>query len=190
MTDPEIEAMAKCHEQLNPLDAGTKIRVIQWLISKYELNSQTSVSNGAPKSISQNKNEMRVVDQETSVSENEETLVAVPQPKQNNEIENFETVGDLFAATSPTSDWEKALVVATYLQLKDGFSDFTGFDVNKELKHLGHGVQNITRPIQVCIDKKPQLIIQLRKEGKTRQAKKKFKVSAEGLKIVKGMINS
>jgi hypothetical protein len=94
-----------------------------------------------------------------------------------------------FAAASPNSEWEKVLVVATYLQTNSGLSDFTSFVVNKELKNLGHSPGNITKTIQTCIDKRPQLILQLRKEGKTQQAQKKFKVSVEGLKYVKGMLN-
>lgn len=188
MLDPELKAMAACHEQLNDLDFESKVRVIQWLISKYELNSyaqfgQSHVKQGQPSA-----NVVRVLSDTTSYTDNaEETLVAVPQAQELT-IDSFETVAELFAATSPVNDWQKALVVAAYLQVKSGLSSFTAFEVNKELKNLGHGSSHISYNLQICIDKKPQLILQLRKEGKTKQAQKKYKVSGEGIKFVKSMI--
>lgn len=103
-------------------------------------------------------------------------------------IESYNSVAELFSAASPTVDWEKALVVATYLQVKNGLSDFTSLEVNRELKNLGYPSSNITDAFDVCITKRPQLILQLRKEGNSRQARKKYKVSNEGIKLVKSMV--
>jgi hypothetical protein len=77
------------------------------------------------------------------------------------------------------------LAVAVYLQNKDPENELTGFSINKELKHIGHGVKNITRPVESLVKSTPQLMIQLRKSGKTRQAKKTYRVTEEGVKAVK-----
>jgi hypothetical protein len=182
--DTEIAAMQNCHEQLNPLDTNTKVRVIQWLVSKYELYSQTTfINNNATK---QSGNEVKVITDDVLEPANGETLVAVPL--QTNKLENYDALADFFSATNPNLEWEKALVVATYLQVKNGLTEFTGFEINKELKNLGYASSNITTAFNGCMDRKPQLILQLRKDGKARQAKKKYKVSAEGIKYVNALL--
>ena len=54
---------------------------------------------------------------------------------------------------------------------------------------MGHRVTNITVAINSLMNRKPQLMIQTRKEGTSQQAHKKYKVSAEGLNAVKKMIS-
>jgi hypothetical protein len=62
--------------------------------------------------------------------------------------------------------------------------------VNTRLKDLGHGVGNITRAFEALKDEKPALIVQTKKEGSTQQARKKFRVTAEGKKKVEGMLKA
>ncbi|MEO7047554.1 MAG: hypothetical protein ABI091_19805 [Ferruginibacter sp.] len=107
---------------------------------------------------------------------------AIVVPPQNKKINSYETIANCFSDANPNNDWEKALFVATYLQLKNSLSDFTSFDINKELKNLGHPSGNITNAFSASIEKRPQLILQLRKDGSPKQAQKKYKVSAEGIK--------
>jgi hypothetical protein len=67
------------------------------------------------------------------------------------------------------------------LQCKQSKAELTGLEINKELHHMGHKVSNITSVINQLIGKRPQLMIQTKKEGKTRQAKKKYKVTTVGI---------
>ena len=48
------------------------------------------------------------------------------------------------------------------------------------LKNLGHGVGNITRAFDTLRASKPALTVQTRKEGSSKQARKKFRVTTEG----------
>ncbi len=59
-------------------------------------------------------------------------------------LQPFSTVGDLMAAVQAKTAAERALVVAAFLQYRTGKAALTGFEVNSELKHLGHAVGNIT----------------------------------------------
>jgi DNA-binding PadR family transcriptional regulator len=61
--------------------------------------------------------------------------------------------------------------------------------VNTELKQLGHGVSNITRAFDALKSQKPALIMQTRKEGTSKQARKKYKVTTEGKKAVERMLS-
>ena len=80
-------------------------------------------------------------------------------------------------------------MVAAYLQNKGGEKELTSREINKELKNLGHGVGNITNAISSLSVKKPSLMIQTRKEGRSKQAQKKYKVTTEGFEAVKRLIS-
>jgi hypothetical protein len=62
--------------------------------------------------------------------------------------------------------------------------------LNRELKNLGHEVGNITRALQGNIDEKPALVLQLRKSGGTKQARKIYKLSVAGIKAVEARLSS
>jgi hypothetical protein len=102
---------------------------------------------------------------------------------------DFGSVADIFAVANPKNTADKAIVVAAYLQITKGGADISGREINKELTQMGHGVQNITRAVEPLIRKKPQLLIQTRKEGKTKQAQKKYRVTNEGFAFVKSLVN-
>lgn len=110
------------------------------------------------------------------------------------EIESKQTTftefAELYAATDPTSQADKALVAGYWLQVCQGAENFTGQSVNNELNHLGHKVANITAAMTSLNETKPQLVLQLRKSGKSQQARKTYKLSAEGIKRVKDMMSA
>lgn len=95
---------------------------------------------------------------------------------------------DLYAAVSPASDASRALVVGYWFQVTQGEQDLDGFQINKELKHLGHGVTNITTALSSLIQRKPQLVIQTRKSGNSKQARKRYRLTDAGVKAVERMI--
>jgi len=98
-------------------------------------------------------------------------------------------VADIFAKAHPRKDVEKVLIVASYIQEKKGGEELTAREINMKLNLLGHHVRNITSTIGALMHRKPQLMIQTRKEGKTKQAQKRYKVSLEGLALAKRMIS-
>ena len=101
----------------------------------------------------------------------------------------FADLGDLFDAANPQSEVDRVLVVAYWKQAVEGADGFEAFGVSKELKHLGHGVPNITRALGVLINQSPKLVLQVAKGGKTRQARKRYKVTREGIRRVQAMMN-
>jgi len=105
-------------------------------------------------------------------------------------LTSFESVAEVFAKASPSKDPDKALVVAAYLQEKEERPELTSRDINGQLKHLGHGINNITAAINSLKGRKPKLMVQTRKEGTSQQAPKKYKVTIEGLNRVREMLGS
>jgi hypothetical protein len=164
----ETKAMEEAYKLLEPLPKAARTRVIDWL---FEVDFGDGPIHPAHGSYS------------TSPA------TAAPSPtKATGNLEaianDYDSVADFFSALSPQSPAERALVVSYYLQVKEGKSGVTGFDVNSKLKHLGHGVGNITLTLASLIHRKPQYMIQTAKEGTSQQARKTYKVTVEGMKAL------
>jgi hypothetical protein len=101
---------------------------------------------------------------------------------------SYPTFADLFSAASPKTNAEKALVGGYWLQVCQGAESFVSMSINNELKNLGEGVDNITSAFDGLKDVKPQLALQVRKEGKSQQARKLYKLTVAGVRSVDAMI--
>jgi len=167
-TDPmaELTAMTDIAKALQPLDSDAIRRVLIWAADRFNATVNLGTQESEADSITDDGNDtgQRAIQDE------------------------FSDVADLYAAASPRNDPEKALLVAYWFQKLNGQTDFDSATVNKELKHLGHGVTNITTALSSLISRKPQLVIQTRKSGSSQQARKRYKLTNEGLKQVERMI--
>ena len=101
----------------------------------------------------------------------------------------WDSLPELFSVVSPTSDAERALIVAYWMQKEKGEADFDSFTINKELKHLGYAASNITSALTQLIVRKPQLAIQTHKSGSSQQARKRYRLTNEGLRSVERMLD-
>jgi hypothetical protein len=164
MENLELKAMDSVYRVLKELEPSAQERVLNWVIGSLGIIFQTKASPA--KSI--------MTEVRTDISS-----VC---------LDEFETISDLLAATSPKSDSEKVLVVGSFLQTKMGKRELASFEINSELKHMGHRVSNVTQAISSLMARKPQLMIQTRKDGKSQQARKSYKVTSEGLKVISQML--
>ncbi len=80
------------------------------------------------------------------------------------------------------------MVAAYFHQTLKGEPDFDSQSLNSQLKHLGFPSANITRDMERLVGRSPKPIIQTRKEGTTRQARKKFRLTQEGIRAVEAML--
>lgn len=164
--DPEVEAMGKLAEALDDLEPEQHARVLRWAADRYSvtLNLNTRQQGGA-------------------VSSTNGGDAADPS--------EYEEVGDLVAAAEPSTDEDRALVVAYWLQeMGEKLPTFHGQQVNKELKNLGHGTDDITDLIGKLVVTSPQLVLQTKKSGTSRQARKSYKVTKAGIKRVQEMLSN
>jgi hypothetical protein len=104
------------------------------------------------------------------------------------EAKQWDSLPELFSAVTPSSDPERALVVAYWMQKVQGDQDFDGFSVNKELRHLGYAASNITSALTQLIVRKPALVLQTHKSGSSKQARKRYRLTNEGLRSVERML--
>ena len=78
------------------------------------------------------------------------------------------------------------IVAAKHLE-----SDLALFDdaqILPELKNLGHGVGNVTRAFSALITQRPQPVVQTRKSGSSKQARKRYKLTTVGINRVEEMV--
>jgi hypothetical protein len=169
-TDPMVEltAMTDVAKSLQPLDSEAIRRVIAWAADRFGVAATLPAAKKAGT---------------TTPGDMEDDAAAAEQP-----TSTFEDIADLYSCTDPKNDAEKALVVAYWFQKLGGEPDFDSARINRELKHLGHGVSNITAALTSLMSKKPQLVIQTRKSGSSQQARKRYKLTNEGLKHVDRML--
>lgn len=102
--------------------------------------------------------------------------------------DEFPTFADLYYAASPKTGGEKALVAGYWLQFVKDAEDFGGAAVNKELQHVGDSLANVTDAFNQLMAKKPKLAIQTRKSGKSQQARKLYKLTEPGKRLVEAML--
>jgi hypothetical protein len=102
---------------------------------------------------------------------------------------NFSDLPALFDAAKPTNGLERILVGAYFSQVVKGDADFDSQSLNAQLKHLGYPSANITRDMESLVNRSPKLVIQTRKEGTTKQARKKFRLTTEGIRTVDALLS-
>jgi len=166
VADPEIVAIGKVNEALASLEPAVQQRVLRWAAEKF----------GVPLvKIRKPPGSMAEDTGDEDVGNGSEDAAG------------FADFASLYEAAKPKTDAERALVAGYWLQVIQRNADWDGFSANKELKHLGHGISNITWALDQLINQKPQLVMQTRKSGKARQARKKYKMTGEGVKRVNRM---
>ena len=165
--DLELKAMGEVKAALDSLssDEAARTRVIRWAAEKF------GIDLGAVK---KKKSETPKSDGEGEDSD-----------------EPYGTFAELYTATgSPAGEADRALVACYWFQVVKKQSTFGGQDVNSELKHVGAGLPNVTVVFNRLKDKKPALLMQVSKAGKSQQARKKYKLTAPGVARVDALLET
>jgi hypothetical protein len=159
--DPETRAIGEITTVVSGLEEEQRGRVIRYIVDRFKIGGTASKS-------------LRSDSEEKGTDQ-----------KDNKSFEDFASLAD---ACGANTDSLKALVGGYWVQVCQGNQGFDGASVNKELKNLGHGIGNITVALNSLIAQKPAYVLQLRKSGNTKQARKLYKVTEAGIKKVKAMI--
>lgn len=156
-TTQELNAIRQVAESLDPLDDGARSRVIAWAAAKYGVRVPS----------------LRTADAGSQIG-------VAPEAR----IDQYGSLAEFFDAANPGVESEKALVAGLWMQKQSGLATFDSAAVNRELKHLGHGVANITAAFNDLIARRPALAMQTSKSGKAKQARKKYTITRAGEKAV------
>jgi hypothetical protein len=100
-------------------------------------------------------------------------------------LKRFKSIENLFLGANTDTVASRIILAAAFLQEKMNYTELSSYDINSRLKKMGYGVTNITNAINGLLNKRIPLMEQTRKEGDTKQSKRKFVVTEEGLKLAK-----
>jgi hypothetical protein len=175
VSDPEIEAMSQVVAALGSagLDDDARVRVLRWAAERYGVSIAQTVS----------------VRPGTSTADGlaEDKTSRVPEVRDMSEPV-YEDFVDLFDAADPKSDVDKALTAAYWLQVVSKQPSWQSLRVNNLLKDMGHGVGNVTSALKSAQERKPALVRQVAKSGRTAQSWKTYKLTTSGVSHVRRML--
>ena len=158
----ELDAMKLIGGALASLDESARKRVLQWAGDRFGVvvcGPTISARRDAPRA-----------NEEPSEGNGD---TALP-----------DSFAEFFALLDPQTDPDRALAAAYWFKKQEGRGEFSGFEINAELTQLGHKVGNITKALGSLIERKPQLILQKGKSGRSKQARKTYGISHEGEKEI------
>ena len=95
-------------------------------------------------------------------------------------------ISSLVERWKPETMAERALLGAYVLARGRPDRTVTSQAINAELKRNGLPVPNITRAIESNLRARPPLMVQKKKMGTTRQARKQYALTPEGVELVQG----
>jgi hypothetical protein len=168
----EIEAMSQIDTALTALEADERGRVLTWAVAKFGGGAASNLALRAPSG--------------TNGGGADEV---VNIPADDDATTKFTRVSDLIDAANPTNGLDYVLLGSYWFQEVQGAESFTGQQVNSMLKDLGHGAANITTAYNSLKSRKPPLARQIQKSGTSQQARKQYRLTAEGIKAVERMIS-
>lgn len=157
--DSELQAMQQVVAALDGLDEATRVRVLEWAAKRFR------VALTPPRA---------------------SRRIAADVPDVETEFEHF---ADLLDAANPDSDNDRALLGGYWFQVVKGAGNFTGGPVNNVLKDTGHGIENITRALEHLSRRSPAEVRQVAKSGRSKQARKTYKLTTAGISRVQRMLS-
>lgn len=93
-------------------------------------------------------------------------------------------LGSLLEQWTPGTMAEKALLGAYYISHVRGEGTVTSQAINSELKRNAMPISNITRAIEANMRPDRPLMVQEKKMGNTKQARKQYSITPEGVELV------
>jgi hypothetical protein len=159
--DAELAAMTSIVGILGGLEEDSRSRVLRYAMERFKLSEPVRMFSGASDA---------------------------PTTNEASSAEVFEGFATLFDAANPSTGSMRALVGGYWFQTCLGQTEFDGQSVNNELKNLGHPSKNITADLGTLMNQNPRLAMQVRKSGRSQQARKTYRLTTEGLRRVKALI--
>jgi hypothetical protein len=171
----EFEAMRTIHATLAGLPLEAQGRVLAYIASVLNITDRVAL----PSSKAQHRANKAQSAGDGNESHDLSTVDASSE---------FATFADFCNAANPSNGVERVLVAGYWLQVLGQEEGFGSQDANRELKNLGHQSTNITRDLDHLQSGSPKLVIQVKKSGNTRQARKLYKLTHAGISRVKEML--
>jgi len=158
----EAKAIADVVEALRPLDVGAIVRVLDWASKRYASGLHRDAPGGP-------------------------SPMAVTSPREDEETDARD-LAELYTAADPRTESESVLIAAYWHHVSRKTDVLDSQALNRDLKNLGRGVANVTRACSVLIQQRPALMLQVKKSGSTKQARKQYRLTAAGLQRARELL--
>jgi hypothetical protein len=198
--DQEINALSSVYEALKGLNNDQIKRIIDWVTSKFSLDE--------PEAFKAVKREVALSPQ-PSPGEAAEPFVEPVKKRRGRKpgkekpgveetkpvaagikgFMKYDSLKEIFSASTAKRIGAKILLVAAYLQEKENFRELSSYDVSSRLKKIGEEIKNSSVAINGLMSKKPPLLLQTGTQGTSLKSRRKFRVTEEGLRIARKYIN-
>ncbi|MGN6189622.1 MAG: hypothetical protein ACTHOE_12055 [Conexibacter sp.] len=109
-------------------------------------------------------------------------------PDQQAAERSFESIFVLFEAAEVNSDADRAILAGYWFQVLDGAPSFGGGQVNDALRQMGVGIGNIAQLLNRLIARKPALVQQVSKSGRSAQARKQYRLTTAGITAARDLL--
>ncbi len=172
----ELDAMKSVAQTLQSLDADATRRVLKWCLDRYQVTAPASAAPPRSGPPAQSSAQSHAAHHDGD---------SPPAPR---EPQAFADFADLFDAANPDTAVEFALIAAYWFQAVQKHTELDSQQLNGALKNLGRPSSNITRDLDSLMTRTPRLVIQVRKDGTTKQARKRYKLTTEGVRAVERML--
>ena len=173
-SDPkaELEAMKTVLEAVQGLSPQATGRVLAWVSDslKLEVTTTRPLSSRIPSP---------AIPTETAVPRNETTKTAM----------GYEDIASFVDGSGATTGSARAVAAAYWKQVVEGEDSWTGAALNTELKHQGHKLANVTSTLNGLMKRRPSLVVQVKKGGTSKQARKLYMLTSAGIKEAKAMFS-
>jgi len=163
--------MAAVASALAELESDAQSRVLRWAADRYGADIGKTQGGTARHRRHEDDDSDEITDEEITA-----------------EDPTFDHFADLFNACQPKTGEDKALVAAYWFQSVQGQATWQSARLQTELKNMGHAIPNITESLSLAIKRKPARVLQVAKSGSSKQARKTYKLTHEGLVYVQGMM--
>jgi hypothetical protein len=157
-TNELLQKLQAINEQVRDFDPALKARAVELLLAK-EFEGATGFAVGSK-----------------TVSATEGTSSAPTGAPFTSLVEKWR----------PATQSEWALLAAYHRAVNEGEENVSGQSINSMLKHHGVGIKNITRALGDLVNASPALMLQVKKAGTTKQARKTFRMTTLGRRFVEG----
>jgi len=166
----ELEAMGQGFKLLEKLSPQGRNRVVSYWSDAFQLTGIVSTRDQRQRS-------------EPVLNKTDEELrISVSNAR-------YPSFAELLDAANPGTGAEKALVGGYWFQVCQSAEDFAAADVNKALGNVVGPLSNVTVALDALRSAKPARVIQIGKSGKAQQARKKYKLTIAGIRVVEDMIS-
>jgi hypothetical protein len=206
--DNEINALSNVYEALKGLNHAQIKRILEWITGKFDLEKHPGlksveteaasppapgplpvtlfVETAAPSEEPVKKRRGRRPAKVKPVEEK-----PGPQPAASPVItglikyDNFE---ELLLFSTAKTNTARILLAAAYLQENKNFKEFGSYDISVLFKEIGEEVNQPSASLNNLMSKKPPLLFQTGTQGPGLKARRKFRVTEEGLRIARNYV--